>query len=48
MLSEEVIVHTGYEVLMEVDADFWQSTRDLRPAAQALPNPVIKYYYYIN
>ncbi len=44
MLSEEVTVRAGYEVLMEVDTDCWQSTRDLRPAAQALPNLVNKYY----
>jgi hypothetical protein len=41
---EEVALHTGHEVLVVDDlyfTDCWWSTRDFRPAAQALPNPII-------
>jgi hypothetical protein len=41
---EEVYVLAGHEVLKEVDinlTDFWQSTRDFGPAAQALQNLLI-------
>ncbi len=46
-LSMEVVaLRADQNVCMEVDDDCWQSTRDYRPAGQALPKPMIKYYYY--
>jgi hypothetical protein len=45
---EEVAVHDGHKVLMEVDlycTDCWLSTMDFIPAPQASPNPLTKYYF---
>jgi len=45
---EEVAVHAGHKVLMEVDyyfTDCWWTTRDFRPAAQASPNLLTKPNY---
>jgi hypothetical protein len=47
---EEVTVHAGHEVLIVVDL-FSLIVGDpqwiFRPAAQASPNPLIKYQYFI-
>jgi len=48
---EEIAAFAGDKVYKQFDlyfADCWQSTRDFRPGAQALPNPLITYYYSIN
>jgi hypothetical protein len=47
---EVVTVRAGHKVLMEVDYSFTdccRSTRAFREAAQAFPNPLIKYYQFI-
>ncbi len=47
---EEVDVGAGHEVFLEVDNSAlicWLSSWDFRPATQASPNPLIKYYYFI-
>ncbi len=44
-------VGVGHEVLLEVDncaLICWLSSWDFRPATQASPNPLIKYYYSIS
>ncbi len=47
----KVAVHAGRKVMMEVDekycADYWRSTGDFRPTAQASSNPLIKYNYFV-
>jgi len=45
---EEVAVQAGHVVLVVVDSyvtDCWWFRRDFRPAAQASPNPIIKYIF---
>ncbi len=45
---EYVTVYAEHEILMEVDNNSalmaWRSRRDSRPAAQASPNRLLKYY----
>jgi hypothetical protein len=42
---DEVNVHVGHEVLMEVD-DYVSQIVDFKHAAQVSPNPLVKYNYY--
>ena len=52
MSAEEVAVHAGSEVLMEVDNNSALSVGivhvDFRPDAQVSPNRLIKYYFQYN